>query len=708
MRYRNYILLTVLFGILVLPQYAQQGGLSTGSGVDMNSLYAREEFRVGVQSYNRYSFNEAIMSFERALSYRPGEALILEWLGRSYYRSGLEETALRQWQAAAEAYGNSSGNSLLLLSRIETVRNRRSLFPFLDEDIRFVNAGSYPGRYDNIIAYRQPTAVLPLEDGSVWVVAYGSNEIVRIDVNGIIRQRSRGPLNGFDRPYDIVRGLDGRLYVSEMRGGRVSILNANGVWQSYMGERGLGAGQLVGPQNLAVDESGYVYVVDYGTRRISKFDPDGQFIMSFGARNSGFAGLLSPSGIAAGKGRVFVADGALHQIVMFDTNGMYLGALVTNGLGAPEGLRWYVDGRLLTVDANRLLLVDTDSAVIQELGLAGNTNVRITGAAADRNGNILAANFNADEVLIMTTLDDMASGLFVQIDRVISDNFPQVTLELQVQDRQRRPIVGLDARNFMITEEGRNVPDQNFLAAGYRDPAADIAIIVERSSQSSRLQNDIAAAVRDIYNATLASGAAGGVSGSGTGSRIVSLVAAGEQPFRERLDGAAYNTRDPVEIVSLAARGQNSSYTNRWRFDLAVRLAATDLLPLSKKRAVVFVTSGSLGEAAFDRYGLSELAAYLANNNIVFHAIVAGNNGIDEDIRYLCAATGGEALSLYRAEGIAPVITGLVQNPSGSYTLSYRSQLYTDFGRAYLPVEAEVYLLERSGRDATGYYPPME
>jgi hypothetical protein len=34
--------------------------------------------------------------------------------------------------------------------------------------------------------------------------------------------------------------------------------------------------------------------------------------------------------------------------------------------------------------------------------------------------------------------------------------------------------------------------------------------------------------------------------------------------------------------------------------------------------------------------------------------------------------------------------------------------MYTDYGRAYLPLEVEVYLMERSGRDSTGYFAPLE
>ncbi|MDR2516437.1 MAG: NHL repeat-containing protein [Spirochaetaceae bacterium] len=666
------------------------------AGTDRNALYAREEFRLGVQSFNRYAFNEAILSFERALSYRPGEALILEWLGRAYYRSGLEEIAIRQWQTAAEAYGAGAPLSLILSGKAETVRNRRNAALRTDAAVRYVEAGSFPGRYDGITAFRQPSAVLPLEDGSAWVVAYGSNEIVQIDVNGIIRQRRRGPLNGFDRPYDLARGGDGRLFLSEYRGGRISVLSPAGEWLAYIGSRGIAPGQLMGPQNIALDEADYLYVVDYGNRRIAKFDPGGAFITSFGGREAGgFAGLLSPTGIAAREGRVFVADGG--KIYAFDPDGLYLGEVIGAGLLRPEGLRFFPGGGLITTDGNRLLLVDVNTALITELGVAGNSRGRVLSAGLDRNGNILAVNFNTDEVLVMTPVDSLASGLFVQIDRVIADNFPLVTVEVQVQDRNRRPVVGLERRNFLLSEEGQAAAEQNFLYAGYRSAETDVAVLFERSPASRPFGDDMVQALRDI---------------SAASSRVVSVVSASETPFRDW--SAAASSAPPIRAdLEKAARGGAESYTARWRFDLALRLAATDLLPGAKKRAVVYVGTGRTGELAWDRYAMSELAAYLANNGIVFYAVLLGDSNHQDgsrqyEIDYLCRETGGSVMRLYRPEGIAPVLEALRVTPSGSYILNYRSLLPADFGRAYLPIEAEVYLLTRSGRDRTGYFPPLE
>ncbi|MCX7949979.1 MAG: 6-bladed beta-propeller, partial [Treponemataceae bacterium] len=77
-------------------------------------------------------------------------------------------------------------------------------------------------------------------------------------------------------------------------------------------------------------------------------------------------------------------------------------------------------------------------------------------------------------------------------------------------------------------------------------------------------------------------------------------------------------------------------------------------------------------------------------------------------LEYLAQETGGAVLYLYRPEGIGPVLQGLRKRSSGIYQLQYTSRLPTNFGNAYLPLEVEVYLLQRSGRDILGYFAPLE
>jgi DNA-binding beta-propeller fold protein YncE len=433
---------------------------------------------------------------------------------------------------------------------------------------------------------------------------------------------------------------------------------------------------------MAIDEEGYLYVVDYGNRRIEKFDPDGAFILKFGQRGGDFPGFLSPTGIAAVNGAVYVADGVRKVIHQFDYNGVYQGVLINEGLKGPESLRATRDGKLLAADANRVLFIDPVSTVVQEAGFLGDSGNRLLCAAPDGNGNILAVNFQAGEVAVMTRLDEMASGLFVQIERVDAARFPEVTVELTVQDRRGRPMVGLGEGNFLITEKSVRAGEQRLLNSGYLSANGDIALLVERSPEAQKFPADIAAAARDASSA----------------GRLVSVVSAGETPTLERFDGR----------LAEAARGQDASYSPRWRFDLGLRLAATGLLNGEKRRAVVFVTTGNLGDLAFSTYGISDLAAYLANNGIVFYAVLVGSAAPSPEIEFLCAQTGGTTAQLYRSEGIKPLIEEIKTMPNGSYTLRYRSGLNTDFGRAYLPVEAEAYILERSGRDGIGYFAPLE
>ena len=157
---------------------------------------AGDEFRRGVQSYYRGAFNDSIMIFEKALSFLPGEPLILDWLGKAYYRTGVEGAALQQWQYAVDAgYGG-----MLLKTRMEVVRERRTIRPDFDESARFVEATAIKAKGENGFIFRQPVSVASVPDGTFWVAAYGSNELLHFDVNGVVIGRSRGSLTGFDRP----------------------------------------------------------------------------------------------------------------------------------------------------------------------------------------------------------------------------------------------------------------------------------------------------------------------------------------------------------------------------------------------------------------------------------------------------------------------------------------------------------------------------
>ncbi|MBQ9539460.1 MAG: hypothetical protein IJU95_09335 [Treponema sp.] len=645
--------------------------------------FAEEEFRLGVHSYYRGNYNEAILEFEKALSYLPGENRILEWLGKSYYMAGVEGEALRQWDMARQ----QDWGGLLLPNKIEIVGDRRVTDTEYGFTQRYTEAGSYSNVNGKTLIYSHPISSLPNPDGSIWVVAYGSNELLHYDVNGVVLDRVRG-LEGFDRPMDIIRLSSGHLLVSECAGNRLSELEPTGKLVKHMGKKGRGVGELIGPQYLAEDSQGNIYVTDYGNYRVVVFDQDGNGLFSFGKKDDEFAGFKSPTGIAVWQDRVFVADSVRGGVYEFDRSGNYKGILVEEGtLKKAEAMKCW-GNYLIIADLNRVLTVDVYTGAVFENASSGNGKTQITSAVPDRNGNLIVTDFKANEIYVMSKMSELIGGFFVQIERVHSDSFPKVTLELKVENRKRQPIVGLGEGNFLITEGKRPVSGMQLVGSANNNTFADVTMIIDRSYAMRDYEEQVNTAVREI---------AASMEGKGS----VQIVSASSVPTPEF-------TGSPADLSNFSVRALKEPYASNCAIDLAMRLAANGLVNAEKKRAIIYISSGEVSDVAFNNYSLSDLAAFMNNNSVSFNTILMNNAAPAAEIGYITDNTMGESYYVYRPEGLSSVMKDILAIPSGVYILTYTSSLSTDFGRRYLPVEVEAYLLSRSGRDETGYFAPLQ
>jgi DNA-binding beta-propeller fold protein YncE len=88
-------------------------------------------------------------------------------------------------------------------------------------------------------------------------------------------------------------------------------------------------GQFRQVTDMAWDSQGNTYVSDgYINSRVAKYDPDGNFLMSFGEPGSGPGQLNTPHSIAVdAKDNVYVADRGNGRIQVFDTNGKVIRAI---------------------------------------------------------------------------------------------------------------------------------------------------------------------------------------------------------------------------------------------------------------------------------------------------------------------------------------------------------------------------------------------
>lgn len=651
--------------------------------------FAYEEFRRGVQAFYRGTFNEAVLQFEKALSYTPDDNRILEWMGKAYYYSGLEGIALEEWE---RAYSNGYGG-LLLNNRIEIVKERR--FSFDDDGIEsvYTEAGSYPGTYNGNLIYSNPVSVLPNNDGTFWLLAYGSNQLLLFNLNGTVINRMTGPLNGFDHPLDLVRLSSGKLLVTETQGNRLSVLDRRGRFEKYIGSKGIGTGNLIGPQFAAEDSRGNIYVSDYGNRRVSVFDRDGNGLFVFGSSPSSsgnFPGLKGPTGIAVIGESLYVADDVKGCIYEFDLSGNFIRNLVREGtFRRPESVKVW-NSCLVVSDSNKVISVDTRTGETFENMNTGNAPSRITSAVPDVNGNVLVTDFSANEVYVMAKMQELVGGLFVQVEKVDARNFPEVVIDVKVESRKRDSIVGLNENNFYITEDRRPVNRLRFLGASSENDFCDVTVIIDRGLEGDTEMTDslVDSAVRSV---------AEGMNGRGT----LKIVSAGSVPAMEF-------SGNPDAARNFSVQGLKTKKSSEVPLDLAFRLSVNDLVNAGKKRAVVFITNGKAGRRSFERYSLSETAAYMNNNSVSLALIYLNRDSQSPEIEYISGNTKGKSYYVFREEGLGSVIEDLIDIPQGNYSFSYVSALSTNFGENFLPVEVEAYLMNRSGRDETGYFSPLK
>ena len=663
---------------------------------------AQENFRLGVQAYHRGRTAESILLFERVLGFNARDPLALFWLGRAYFKNGLESTALDRWEAAAR----EGGRSLLIESFEEFVSSRRSIEPGIGRG-GYISAGEIPGMQGKETRFLRPSWIHSLGDGGFLLVSHGTGEILRLDVNGVVRSRFRGGLGGFDRPFSLAPAPDGGFWVSEFQGDRISRCDADGNVVSRI-SGGKGRERLTGPQYLAADPGGFLFVVDYGNGRVAKYSPAGEFLLDFGGSTPAFPGLRSPTGIAVRDGRVYVADTLRKAIYVFDDSGNYLDSFGEGSLLGPEGLSFTGNTELLIADRRRVLAADTGTFDIREIYRSPRPAARIVSAVLDSNGNVLAADFDASLVDVLSDPAVVYGGYFLEIERIRSDAFPVVEAEVYVRDRFGNPVVGLDQGNFYASEqivaersvkEGETearvrsetlapVRELTLLGRESDTPGVSVALLVERSPGIDAYRTEVREAVESV------------AAGLGEPSEAF-LVTAGRIPA---LQGTASGSAGgPV----LARQAISSAVDPLWRFDAALRLSVSTLAAGLRRSAVVYVTTGTLNESGFEGSTLSELGTYLRNNGIRFYAVIVGDAQASDAVRYLAAAAGGGVYRVWEPAGLGRIGEDLRNAPTGRYRLRFQSSADPGFGRTYLRVIVEAYLFRKSGRDESGYFAPL-
>ncbi len=277
--------------------------------------------------------------------------------------------------------------------------------------------------------FNAPHSIVAAKDGSLFVNDSGNCTIRKLSSYGWVTtfagaapRRGAGDATGaaakFANPYGLVALQDGTLIVADSDNHTIRKIAPGGAVVTLAGIAGKpGAVDSVGtmasfngPQGLAVDKQGSLYIADTYNHTIRRLTPEGRVETIAGkAGASAFAdGLRSdarfylPTGLAvAPDGTLFVADYGNNCIRKIDIDGKVTtiagvagspgeenGSALKARFNGPAGVALGTDGALLIADyvGNTIRILTVAGSVITFAG-AGNI-------AGDTDGSLLVARFN--------------------------------------------------------------------------------------------------------------------------------------------------------------------------------------------------------------------------------------------------------------------------------------------------------------------------
>jgi len=141
-------------------------------------------------------------------------------------------------------------------------------------------------------------------------------------------------------------------------------------------------GELAGPIAVAVDSKDNVLVLD-NTRRVQKFNPEGNFISKYAFPPAAVGEVSAPTGVAVDReGNYLVCDTANFRVQKFDSNGRPLLAFGQFGQGIGE----FNGAESIAVDRyNNLFIVDHYNHRVQKFDSAGHFLLKF-GSFGNREG----------------------------------------------------------------------------------------------------------------------------------------------------------------------------------------------------------------------------------------------------------------------------------------------------------------------------------
>ncbi len=206
----------------------------------------------------------------------------------------------------------------------------------------------------------------------------------------VIGRRGDGPLQ-FRYPSQVWVASDDFVFVAEYGNKRVQVLTPSLDFHGFVG-----VGQLVGPSGVCADDA-LIMVSEADAHRISVFKrSDGALLRRFGSEGSGDGQLDYPRGLCfmSGHRHVAVADYDIARVSVFSVEGEFVRHVGVGKLKWPSGVACSACDEIVVADTghNHVVVFNASGEILCAMGGGLFMGVAIHG------GTIFAQTFDADAV----------------------------------------------------------------------------------------------------------------------------------------------------------------------------------------------------------------------------------------------------------------------------------------------------------------------
>ncbi|MFL5843954.1 MAG: hypothetical protein ACJ762_04605 [Solirubrobacteraceae bacterium] len=247
-----------------------------------------------------------------------------------------------------------------------------------------------------VAAFNQPSGVAVDGAGNAWIADRANNRVVELDAAGNF-VRVLGKSNGagtagtgngeFNGPEDVAIDFSGRIWVADTGNHRLQLFSAAGGFIRKLGRdagagtSGSAGGEFNLPASIVIDGAGNLLVAEAGNHRIQRLNEFGGFLGEWGKNGgdgtagSGNGEFNSPRGIALDNstGDILVADTGNHRVQRFTFGMVFVAKVGAAGLSASSAEGEFAAPRALEVGpAGDVFVADTGNDRIERLtsGLA--------------------------------------------------------------------------------------------------------------------------------------------------------------------------------------------------------------------------------------------------------------------------------------------------------------------------------------------------